>query len=121
MPQYAILIYQHDSAHAPGSTPEDRESCDSHSDELTASGAMVAAYALTPRAMARSLRGDSLTDGPVIHSKEIVAGFYVIDAADLEAALAIARTNPAVWDGGAVEVRPLHSSFVRNGDRPTAS
>ena len=113
MAQYAVLIYSHDSAHAPGATPEDTESCDRHSDDLTASGAMVAAYALTPRDMATSIREDMITDGPFIDSKEVVAGFYVIEAPDLDAALAIAKTNPEVRNGGGVEVRPVHSSYLR--------
>jgi hypothetical protein len=120
MAQYAVLIYHFDSAHAPDSTPEDRESCDTHSDELSDADVMVAAYALTPRAMATSLRGDTVTSGPFIDVKEIVAGFYVIEAPDLDAALAIARTNPAVWDGGGVEVRPVHSSFVRDASQQPA-
>ena len=113
MAQYAVLIYAHDSAHAPEATPEDIESCDRHSDELTDSGIMVAAYALTPRDMATSVRENMITDGPFIDSKEVVAGFYVIEAADLDAALAIAKTNPVVRDGGGVEVRPIHSSYLR--------
>jgi hypothetical protein len=113
MAQYAVLIYTHDSAHAPDATPEDTESCDRHSDELVDSGVQVAAYALMPREMATSIRGDIITDGPFIDSKEVVAGFYVIEAPDLDAALAIARTNPVVRDGGGVEVRPVHSSYVR--------
>ena len=52
MAQYAILIYAHDSAHAPDATSADLEPCDDHSDELAASGSMLAAYALT-RARAR--------------------------------------------------------------------
>ena len=117
MAQYAILIYTQDSAHAPDATPQDTESCDQHSDELAASGAMLAAYALTPRDMATSVRGDTVTDGPFVDSKEVVAGFYVIEAPDLDAALAIAQTNPVVRDGGGVEVRPVHSSFVRDQER----
>ena len=113
MAQYAVLIYANDSAHAPEATPEDLESCDRHSDDLTASGAMVAAYALTPRDMATSVREDMITDGPFIDSKEVVAGFYVIEAPDLDAALAIAKTNPVVRDGGGVEGRPIHSSYLR--------
>jgi hypothetical protein len=113
MAQYAVLIYAHDSAHAPDGTPEDLESCDQHSDELTEKGVMVAAYALTPRDMATSIRGDIITDGPFVDSKEVVAGFYVLEAADLDEALAIARLNPVVADGGGVEIRPIHSSFVR--------
>jgi hypothetical protein len=109
MAQYAVLIYAHDSAHAPDATPEDLETCDRHADEQTASGSMIMAYALTPRAMATSIRGDTITDGPFVDSKEIVAGFYIIEAPDLDAALAIARTNPVVREGGGVEVRPVHS------------
>ena len=113
MAQYAILIYARDSAHAPDATPEDLEPCDDHSDELVAEGSMLAAYALTPRDMATSVRADAITDGPFLDSKEVVAGFYVIEAPDLDAALAIARTNPVVRDGGGVEVRPVHSSYLK--------
>jgi hypothetical protein len=113
MAQYAVLIYSEDSSHAPDATPEDTQTCDRHSDELTQSGSMLAAYALMPRDTATSIRADAITDGPFVDSKEVVAGFYVIEAPDLDAALAIARTNPVVADGGGVEVRPVHSSFLR--------
>jgi hypothetical protein len=113
MAQYAMLIYAHDSAHAPDATAEELEPCDDHSDELAATGSMLAAYALTPRDMATSVRADAVTDGPFLDSKEVVAGFYVIEAPDLDAALAIARTNPVVRDGGGVEVRPLHSAYLK--------
>jgi hypothetical protein len=112
MAQYAILIYTHDSAHAPDATPDDLEPCDRHSDGLAESGAMIMAYALTPRDMATSVRAGAITDGPFLDSKEVVAGFYVIEAPDLDAALAIARTNPVVRDGGGVEVRPVHSAWT---------
>ncbi|MHB1430935.1 MAG: YciI family protein [Streptosporangiaceae bacterium] len=113
MAQYAILIYAQDSVHAPEATPQDTDSCDRHSDELAENGSMLMAYALTPRDMATSIRGDIITDGPFVDSKEVVAGFYVVEAPDLDSALAIARRNPAVRDGGGVEVRPVHSSFVK--------
>jgi hypothetical protein len=119
MAQYAVLIYARDSDHAPDATPADTESSDQHSDELAQSGSMVMAYALTPRDMATSICGDVITDGPFVDSKEIVAGFYVIEAPDLDAALAIARLNPVVADGGAVEIRPVHSSFVRREEQAT--
>jgi hypothetical protein len=112
MAQYAVLIYANDSAHAPEATEADTASCDQHADELVTGGSMLAAYALTPRDMATSIRADSITDGPFIDSKEIVAGFYVIEAPDLDAALAIAGANPVVREGGGVEVRPVHSGGV---------
>ncbi len=112
MAQYAVLIYANDSAHAPEATAEDTASCDEHADELVVANSMLVAYALTPRDMATSLRADSITDGPFIDSKEIVAGFYIIEAPDLDAALAIAGTNPVIREGGGVEVRPVHSGGV---------
>lgn len=118
MPQYAVLIYNHDSAHAPNSTPEDRASCDEHAEELSSADAMLIAYALTPRAMATSLRAGSTQSEPFVPDGPIVAGFYVIEAADLDTALAIARTNPVLSEGGGVEVRPVHSGGVLRPPRP---
>ena len=113
MAQYAILIYVHDSAHRLDATPEDTATSDAHAEELTSSGAMVMAYALTPRDMATSIRADAVTDGPFIDSKEVVAGFYVIEAPDLDAALAIVKRNPALPMGARLEVRPVHGSYTR--------
>lgn len=51
-------------------------------------------------------RGAMLTDGPFVEAKEHLGGFYVIDAADLDAALAWAeRVSDCV--GTPIEVRPL--------------
>jgi len=112
MAQYAVLIYANDSAHALDATPADTESCDDHADELVDAGTMLLAYALTPREMATSVRSAGVTQGPFLPGGEIVAGFYVIEAPDLEAAVAIAGTNPAIREGGGVEVRPVHSGGV---------
>lgn len=112
MPTYAVLIYAADSAHALDASAADTESCDRHADELAASEAMLIAYALTPRGMAASIRDGSVTSAPYLEGQEIVAGFYVIEAADLAAALAIAATNPVIREGGGVEVRPVHSGGV---------
>ncbi|WP_432487426.1 YciI family protein [Kineococcus sp. SYSU DK018] len=122
MAQYAVLIYADDSAHAPEATAADTASCDQHADELAAADSMLTAYALTPRDMATSLRAGSVTRGPFIDSREVVAGFYVIEAPDLDAALAIAGTNPVLREGGGVEVRPVHSGGVveRVGAQPIA-
>lgn len=116
MAQYAVLIYASDSAHAPEAAAADTASCDEHADELADAGSMLVAYALTPRAMARSIRAGAVTQGPFVDASAIVAGFYVIEAPDLDAALAIASTNPAIREGGGVEVRPVHSGgLVKNG------
>lgn len=114
MAQYAVLIYANDSAHAPEAEAADTESCDQHADELVAADSMVLAYALTPREMATSVREGATTRGPFNDSRDVVAGFYVIEAPDLDAALTIAGTNPVIGKGGGVEVRPVHSGGVVN-------
>jgi hypothetical protein len=112
MAQYAVLIYAVDSAHRPGAPAADTETCDRHAEELERTGAMRAAWALTPRDLATSVRGDVVTDGPFVDAKEIVAGFYILEAADLDAALAIAKLDPACQEGGGVEVRPIAAGGV---------
>ena len=50
---------------------------------------------------------DLITDGPYADTKEVLGGYYVLEASDLDAALEFAQRIPAVRLGGAVEVRPL--------------
>ena len=71
---------------------------------------MVAAFALPPSTTATSVRGDVVTDGPFLEAKEVVAGFYVIEAPDLDPALEVAKRNPATQQGGGAEVRSVISS-----------
>jgi hypothetical protein len=113
MAQYAVLIYAPDSADGAEAGPEDLAAHDRHAAELAESGCLQAAFALEPTATATSVRGDAVTDGPFVDAKEVVAGFYVIEAPDLDAALRIAAGNPAVRQGGGVEVRPVAGGFVR--------
>lgn len=66
---------------------------------------------LQPAETATTVRdgaGEALiTDGPFADSKEVLGGYYVLDAPDLDAALEFAQRIPAVRLDGAVEVRPL--------------
>lgn len=112
MSQFAVLIYADDSAHAMDASEEDLAEPNAHGDELAASGAMMAAYAFTPRAFARSIRTDGVSDGPFLDAAQVVAGVYVIEAVDWDAALAIAATNPAIRGAAGVEVRLVHSGGV---------
>jgi hypothetical protein len=105
MAQYAVLIYAH------GSTAT-LEAHERHADELVHSGSLITAFALTAADMATSVSGDTVTDGPFVDAKEVVAGFYVIEADDLDAALALAQQNPAAQTGGGVEVRPVAGMLV---------
>jgi hypothetical protein len=46
------------------------------------------------------------TDGPFVAVKEALGGYFVFEADDLDAAIALASRVPAARPGGAVEVRP---------------
>lgn len=110
MAQYAVLIYAPDQGREP--TGEERRQHDRHAEEMAASGSMLLAYALTPRDLATSVRAAGVVDGPYLETKEVVAGFSVLEAPDLDAAVALARTNPAVQQGGGVEIRPVEGGGV---------
>ncbi|GAA2151030.1 hypothetical protein GCM10009844_32640 [Nocardioides koreensis] len=120
MALFAVLIYASDSAHEPGEsaeTSEDIATCDAHAEEMSSSAAMTAAWAFTPRSMARSVRESGVTEGPFIDGADVVAGVYLLEAPDLESAIASAASNPVVHQGGGVEIRPVHSGGLVASDQ----
>ena len=84
--------------------------CRDVSESLKESGHRVAAEALHPVRTATTVRVRdgrvSITDGPFAETKEQLAGFYLIDAEDLDDALRVAARIPAARVGS-VEVRPV--------------
>lgn len=112
MPQFVVLIHAEDSAHAPTATKEELAECDAHFDALAATGRMSLAYALTPREHARALSADGPRNGAYREDGHLIAGFYVLEAADIEEALDLARKDPSLLSGGGIEVRPVHSGGV---------
>jgi hypothetical protein len=111
MANYAILLYAPVDADLEP-TPEEMRAHERHAEELQRSGALVAAFALQPASTATSIRGDVITDGPFIEAKEVIVGFCVIEAHDLDAALDLARRNPILQQGGGVEVWPVAGASV---------
>jgi hypothetical protein len=84
--------------------------CFAHADELRQQGVLIESQMLEVPARAKSLRvrkGRShATDGPFAEAKEVLGGFNLIEAADMEEALKIAAGFP--WSAlGCVEVRPV--------------
>ena len=121
MPQFAVLIYSDDSAHQPdktAATSDEIATCDEHAVELAAQATMTSAWAFTPRSMAKSIRAEAVTDGPFVDSRQVVAGVYILDAPNLDAALATAATNPVLRQGGGLEVRPIHSGGSADPSEP---
>jgi len=107
MAQYGILIYSPAPADPMAITPDYLELLDRYPAQVEElGGQIVTGFALQPSTTATAIRGDVVTDGPFVEAKEVVAGFFVLEAPDLDVALRIAKLNPATRDGG-VEVRPL--------------
>ncbi|MDX6699996.1 MAG: hypothetical protein QOF26_222 [Baekduia sp.] len=79
--------------------------------ELVNDERVLGAEQLQPATTATTVRVQDgemlLTDGPFADTKEIFGGYYIVDARDLDAALAFAARMPAARLGGSVEVRPL--------------
>ena len=77
---------------------------------LRASGYLIAAEPLQPVSTATTVRVRhgkvSITDGPFAETKEQLAGFYLIDARDLNEALQVAAKIPPAREGS-IEVRPV--------------
>lgn len=86
------------------------EDCVEYDTELRNSGHCIASEALQPVATATTvrLRNDkvSVTDGPFAETKEQLAGFYMIEARDLNEAIRIASKIPPARVGS-IEVRPI--------------
>ena len=111
MPQYLVLIYEDESAWA-GADPETyQQVMQDHNAFMQQNGAVLrGGNALQPTGTATSIRRDSssgftATDGPFAETKEALGGYYLIEAADLDEALAVAKQVPARFGG--VEVRPV--------------
>ena len=110
MPQYAALTFTDDvDWTAPEQAGEMAEWNEFRDAAMPSSGA---APRCTRRRRATTVRvsekgGEVLTtDGPYAETKEALTGFYLLECADLDEAIAWAAKIPAAW-GGAVEVRPV--------------
>ena len=77
---------------------------------LLSQGKMGPSLRLLPTTAATTLRKTDppmVIDGPFAETKEQLLGFYVIDVADLEEALGVARDLAKANPGGAYEIRPI--------------
>ncbi|MCA8981808.1 MAG: YciI family protein [Planctomycetes bacterium] len=111
--RYMLMIYSNE-ADENAMSPQDlgalMEGYGTFTEELIGSGAMQGAERLQPIATATTIRvrnGKTVTtDGPFAETKEQIGGYYLIDAPDLDAAIAWAAKIPTA-KYGSVEVRPI--------------
>jgi hypothetical protein len=108
--QYALLIYTKPGA-AEALSDDEQEAVHREYMELKDLSGIVGGAALHPIETATTVRLQDhqllVTDGPFADTKEIFAGFYLLEADDLDQATEIAARIPAVRLGGSVEIRPV--------------
>ena len=96
------------------------DECMAYDQALRNSGRCLASEALQPVRTARTVRVRSgkvsITDGPFTEAKECLAGFYLIDATDLNDAIQIASQIPPARVGS-IEVRPVRELLSTSGER----
>lgn len=111
--KFMLLIYN-DSSMLADLPPEAFDSamrgCLAHADELRGDGKLLESQMLKPVSSAKSVRirngRQTIHDGPFAEAKEVLGGFNLIEAEDMDEAIRIAASFP--WARtGCVEVRPL--------------
>jgi hypothetical protein len=110
--QYALLIYEDETLYGPGKKgPAIQEIVSRHmafNRELGAKRVGGSGLAATSSATTIRTKGGkhSVHDGPFAEAKEQLGGFYLIEAKDLDEAIAIAKQVPVLQDGS-IEIRPV--------------
>src|SRR4026209_859979 len=104
--QYALLIYTPEPTEAPPqeAMAAEMEEYNAFGQHLRDRNAMLGGEALDSTATATTVRvidGKTITtDGPFAETKETLRGFYLVEAADLDEAIAYAATIPGARNGG---------------------
>jgi hypothetical protein len=111
MPQYLVAIHHPDDFDPSTESKAMMEEIHALNREMIAAGARKFVAGLTPVSVAKSLRAQPdgkvlITDGPYLETKEHIAGFWVLEAADMDEALAWGR-KAVIACRAPVEVRPI--------------
>jgi hypothetical protein len=117
---YILLIYENTARWSELSKEEKNrihEACGAWHGALLKSGTARSASGLHPVSTATTVRLDAgrpfITDGPFAETKDVLGGFEIIECANLDEAIVIAKRFPALEVGFAVEVRPLRTDGCR--------
>lgn len=112
MTQYLVAIHHPDDYDASREDEAMHRDIDVLNEEMIAKGVRIFAGGLRPARESKSLRSQPdgkvlVTDGPYLETKEHIGGFWILEAADMDEALAWGR-KAVVACRASVEVRPFH-------------
>jgi hypothetical protein len=107
--KYALLIYPGPARDAYDALDEDQQAAYVREYvELAQESGVLASEQLAPGEIATTVRWQEgkplVTDGPFANTKEVLGGFYLVEADSLDGALDVAARMPAIRYGGAIEV-----------------
>jgi hypothetical protein len=110
--QYMLLIYSGDAPEKWDALSEDEQNAVlGEYMAISQSPGVNGGNQLQPVETATTVKVDNgntlTTDGPFAETKDALGGYYLVEAEDLDGALAVAARIPAARLGGAVEVRPV--------------
>jgi hypothetical protein len=112
--QYALLIYSTEE-----STPEERQVIEAGVASVLARPYVTSFARLHAPPAATTVRGQQgeilLTDGPFVDTREYLGGLILIEADNLDVALAVASELQALRPSGAIEVRPVRDEAPGGG------
>ena len=111
MSRYMLLLYRGEQGpQSPAERAAEMPLWNELQESLRDAGLLIAGDPLhgVDTATTVRVRNDEteIVDGPFAVTKEFLAGYYLLECADLDEAVAVAAKIPAAWDG-AVEVRPV--------------
>ncbi|MFD2083508.1 Uncharacterized conserved protein [Actinopolymorpha cephalotaxi] len=114
MAKYLVLIYGDEQKWDALTAEEVQDYMGAHGEFAAAAGAgLLGGNELESTSAATSLRNDAngrlmVTDGPFVETKEVLGGYYLLEAADLDEAIKLASRLPEVQTRhGGVEIRPV--------------
>jgi hypothetical protein len=110
--QYALLIYSDTAQEAFNALPEEEQQAVlGEYMAIRNEPDVLGGQQLQPVATATTVKVDGgqalTTDGPFADTKEVLGGFFLVEADNIDRALELAARIPAARMGGAVEVRPV--------------
>jgi hypothetical protein len=113
--QYLLLVYIDQpllDAAPPGEFESEMRQCLQHADEMAQQGRLLESQQLEPVATARTVRVRAgktrIVDGPFAETKEVLAGYNIVEAASPDEAVRMAQEFPWIRYGS-IEVRPIAS------------
>ena len=112
--RYLMLVYRDEKRWTEASDAERKQlwlECSAYGEEITRSGHLLAGAPLQPVATATTLRTNgsqlTITDGPFAETKEVLAGYHLVECKDLDEAIAVGSRFPGLRMGSSLEIRPL--------------